>query len=62
MAKHYLQKFTIVCTPGVKDELIDMMADTQKQVAQICVDYFDRLSLASNDLSKSIIYFKTAIL
>lgn len=39
---HFLNTFNVVATPEVKTQLINTMGVVHDDVAQVCVDYFQR--------------------
>jgi dynein heavy chain len=42
VADYFLSDFDIVCTPEIKQQLIETMGSTHDGVAEGCVEYFNR--------------------
>lgn len=42
VADYYISKFNLVCTPTVKNELVQCMGVVHDGVAEMCTDYFQR--------------------
>ena len=57
VSKHFISNFDIVCTPQVKQELVMMMGEIQDQVAEACVDYFNRFRRQTHVTPKSYLSF-----
>ena len=57
VSKHFISNFDIVCTPQVKQEVVMMMGEIQDQVAEACVDYFNRFRRQTHVTPKSFLSF-----
>ncbi|CAF0945608.1 unnamed protein product [Adineta steineri] len=57
VSKHFIINYDIACTPPVKQELIMMMGEIQDQVAEACVDYFNRFRRQTHVTPKSYLSF-----
>ncbi|CAF3386329.1 unnamed protein product [Rotaria sp. Silwood1] len=57
VSKHFISNFDIVCTQQVKQELVMMMGEIQDQVAEACVDYFNRFRRQTHVTPKSYLSF-----
>ncbi|KAG5338491.1 DYH8 protein, partial [Acromyrmex heyeri] len=42
VSEHFLTTYEVICSPEVKQELIQVMGDIQDHVNDTCVEYFDR--------------------
>lgn len=42
VGEHFMKNFKVICTPEVKQQLIEVMGDIQDDVNDICVEYYDR--------------------
>lgn len=42
VSDHFLGNFKIICTPEIKLQIIQVMGDVQDDVADTCVEYFNR--------------------
>ena len=42
VSNHFLRSYKIVCTDDIKKELVEVMGMVHDQVAQTCIDYFQR--------------------
>ncbi|XP_076166225.1 dynein heavy chain 8, axonemal kl-3 [Ptiloglossa arizonensis] len=54
---HSFKKFKAVCTPEVKQQLIEVMGDMQDDVNDTCTDYFDRFRRQVYVTPKSFLTF-----
>ncbi len=43
VSNHFLSQYHIVCTDDVKHQLVQAMGVVHDNVAQTCIDYFQRL-------------------
>lgn len=57
VSKHFISNFDIACTPQVKQEVVMMMGEIQDQVAEACVDYFNRFRRQTHVTPKSFLSF-----
>ncbi|CAF0752391.1 unnamed protein product [Didymodactylos carnosus] len=57
VSKYFIGNFEIICTPQVKQELVVMMGEVQDQVAEACVDYFNRYRRQTHVTPKSYLSF-----
>ena len=57
VSRHFLSDFDIVCTPVVKQALMAVMGEFQDQVADICVEYFNRFRRQTSVTPKSYLSF-----
>ena len=57
VARHFLAQYDIVCTPEVKQEVIQAMGVFQDFVAESCGDYFERYRRTAHVTPKSYLSF-----
>ncbi|KAJ2947929.1 hypothetical protein O0L34_g9722 [Tuta absoluta] len=57
VAQHYLAEFPIVCNPETKHQLIELMGSVQDEVAEACVQYYDRFRRQANVTPRSYLCF-----
>ncbi|CAF4255340.1 unnamed protein product, partial [Rotaria magnacalcarata] len=57
VSKHFISNFDIACTTQIKAELVMMMGEVQDQVAEACVDYFNRFRRQTHVTPKSYLSF-----
>ncbi|XP_015430178.1 PREDICTED: dynein heavy chain 8, axonemal [Dufourea novaeangliae] len=54
---HFLKKFKIICSPEVKQNLIEVMGNIQDDINDVCVEYFDRFRRQVYVTPKSFLTF-----
>ena len=57
VAKYYLESYDIVCTPAVKQEVVQAMGVFHDFVAEICLQYFERYRRSTHITPKSYLSF-----
>lgn len=57
VSKHFIMPFTISCTPAAKNELVIAMGEFQDQVAESCIEYFNRFRRQTHVTPKSYLSF-----
>ncbi|KAL5281346.1 hypothetical protein ACFFRR_005004 [Megaselia abdita] len=57
VSRHYLQEFPIVCSPAVKNEVIEVMSWVHEVVSETCISYYDRFRRLTFVTPKSLISF-----
>ena len=57
VSRHYLQNFEVLCSPEVKEQVIDIMSWIHETVSEACVAYFDRFRRTTFVTPKSLISF-----
>ncbi|XP_014253708.1 dynein heavy chain 8, axonemal isoform X2 [Cimex lectularius] len=60
VSQHFLGNFPIITTPATKQALIELMGQVQDQVADACIDYYDRFRRKSYVTPKSFLAFLVA--
>ncbi|XP_049799902.1 dynein axonemal heavy chain 8-like [Schistocerca nitens] len=57
VSNHFLKEFYIVCSPNVKQQLIEVMGDVHDGVADICIQYYERFRRQTYVTPKSFLSF-----
>ena len=57
VAQHFLSSYDIVCSPEVKQQVVQAMGEFQDYVAENCVGYFDRFHRSVHVTPKSYLFF-----
>ncbi|XP_046493196.1 dynein axonemal heavy chain 8 [Neodiprion pinetum] len=57
VSEHFLGNFKIICTPEIKLQIIQVMGDVQDDVADTCVEYYNRFRRQSYVTPKSFLSF-----
>lgn len=57
VSSYLLDKFEIVCTPEVKDQLIFVMSTIHESVSDVCVQYYERFRRQTHVTPKSFLSF-----
>ena len=57
VAQHFLSSYNIVCSPEVKQQVVQAMGEFQDYVAENCVGYFDRFRRSVHVTPKSYLFF-----
>ncbi|XP_076677676.1 dynein heavy chain 8, axonemal kl-3 isoform X2 [Andrena cerasifolii] len=57
VGEHFLKRFKIICTPEVKQHLVEVMGDMQDDVNDVCTEYFDRFRRQVYVTPKSFLTF-----
>ncbi|CAH1639834.1 unnamed protein product [Spodoptera littoralis] len=57
VAHHFLWEFAVVCSPDTKQHLIEIMGIVQDNVADTCVQYYDRFRRQTHVTPKSYLSF-----
>ena len=57
VAQHFLSSYDIVCSPEVKQQVVQAMGEFQDYVAENCVGYFDRFRRSVHVTPKSYLFF-----
>jgi dynein heavy chain len=57
VAQHFLQSYSMSCSPEVKQQVVQAMGEIQDNVAENCSGYFDRFRRSVHVTPKSYLFF-----
>ncbi|OAD58895.1 Dynein heavy chain 8, axonemal [Eufriesea mexicana] len=57
VSDHFLKKYKIICSPEIKQQLIEVMGDIHNNVNDVCTKYFDRFRRQVYVTPKSFLTF-----
>ncbi|XP_052128978.1 dynein axonemal heavy chain 8-like [Frankliniella occidentalis] len=60
VSQHYLANFDIVCTPEVKESLMELMGVVHDNVAECCASYYEKYRRQTHVTPKSFLFFLDA--